>query len=198
MGALLRKRGLPCPIFGGSTSLPWPDDLPCRGARTPPSRRTLRQVTLRAAAMAYLRPYLPPDRGRYDVLWRDKAADLQVGLGFRPGFGQQPDTTPEATPEQQAPKPVDAVADHADGARRAAPRVPMIGSQSPGRRPQVARGDSAVMGVFHPGAVGQSQEGRHREHQPVSGDAGGVGAPGLVPLPAQALYGPPVVAEGRL
>ena len=24
MGALLRKRGLPCPIFGGSTSLPWP------------------------------------------------------------------------------------------------------------------------------------------------------------------------------
>ena len=82
--------------------------------------------------------------------------DLQVGLGLWPGFGQQPDPAPESALEQQTPEPVNAVADHADGARRAAPRVPMIGSQSPGRRPQVARGDSAVMGVFHPGAVGQS------------------------------------------
>ena len=60
--------------------------------------------------------------------------DLQVGLGFRPGSGQQPDTAPEASLEQQTPESVDAVADHADGARRTAPRVPMIGSQSPGRQ----------------------------------------------------------------
>ena len=31
MGALLRKRGLPCPIFGGSTSLPWPACFEFRG-----------------------------------------------------------------------------------------------------------------------------------------------------------------------
>ena len=67
--------------------------------------------------------------------------DRQVGLGFRPGFGQQPDAAPEASFEQQPPEPVDAVADHADGARRTAPRVPVIGSQSLGRRPQIAWGD---------------------------------------------------------
>ena len=65
----------------------------------------------------------------------------------------------------------------------------MIGSQSLGRRPQIAWGDPAVLGVFDPGAVGQGQQRRHRQHQPVSGDACRVGAPGLVPLPAQALDG---------
>ena len=124
--------------------------------------------------------------------------DLQVGLGLWPRFGQQPDAAPEASFEQQTPQPVDAVADDADGARRTAPRVPVIGSQSLGRRPQIAWGDPAVLGVFDPGAVGQGQQRRHRQHQPVSGDACRVGAPGLVPLPAQALDGPPVVAEGRL
>ena len=112
--------------------------------------------------------------------------DRQVGLGFRPGFRQQPDAAPEASFEHQPPEPVDAVADHADGARRTAPRVPMIGSQSLGRPPQIARGDPAVLGVFDPGAVGQSQEGRHRQRQPVSG------------FPSQALDRPQVVAEGRL
>ena len=46
--------------------------------------------------------------------------DFQVGLGFRPGFGQQPDAAPEAAPEQQPPQPVDAVADYADGPYRPA------------------------------------------------------------------------------
>ena len=65
-------------------------------------------------------------------------SDLQVRLGLRPGFGQQPDVGPEATLEQQAPEAVDTVADHADGARRTAPRMPMIGIQRLGRRPQIA------------------------------------------------------------
>ena len=42
------------------------------------------------------------------------------------------------------------------------------------------------MGVFHPSAIGQGQQCCHRQHQPVAGDARRVGAPGLVPLPAQA------------
>ena len=91
--------------------------------------------------------------------------DFQVGLGLWPRFGQQPDAAPEATLEQQAPEPVDAVANHADGARRTAPRVPMIGSQRFGRRPQIAWGDPAVLGIFHPDAVGQSQQGGHRQRQ---------------------------------
>ena len=111
------------------------------------------------------------------------------GLGLWPGFGQQPDAAPETTLEQQAPEPVNAVANHADGARRTVPRVPVIGSQRFGRRPQVAWINPPVMGVFHPGAVGQGQQGSHRQHQPVAGDAGGVGPSGLVPLPAQALEG---------
>ena len=71
---------------------------------------------------------------------------LQVGLGLRPGFGQQPDAGPETTFEQQPPEPVDAVADHADGARGTGPRVTMIGSQRLGRRPQVAWGDACGPG----------------------------------------------------
>ena len=120
---------------------------------------------------------------------RCMARDLQVGLGLWPGFGQQPDAAPEAPLEQQAPEPVDAVAHYADGARRTAPRVAMIGSQCFGRRPQAAWGNPAVVGVFHPGAIGQGQQGGHRQHQPVAGNTRWVGAPGLIPLPAQALDG---------
>ena len=58
-----------------------------------------------------------------------------------------------------------------------------------GRRAQVAWSNPAVMGVFHPGAIGQGQQCFHRQHQPVAGDARRVGAPGLVPLPAQAFDG---------
>ena len=131
---------------------------------------------------------------------------FQVGLGFRPGFGQQPDAAPEAAPEQQPPQPVDAVADDADGPYRPAPGVAAPESRCSGRCAQVAWSNPAVMGVFHPrikygagsGAVGQGQQGRHRQHQPVAGDAGRIGSPGLVPLPAQAFDGPPVVAGGRL
>ena len=99
--------------------------------------------------------------------------DLQVFLGLGPGFGQQPDAGPEASPEQQTPEPADAVADDADGARRTAARVPVIGSQRFGRRPQVAWSNPALIGVFHPGAAGQGQQGAHRQHQPVAGDAVG-------------------------
>ena len=91
----------------------------------------------------------------------DMASNLQVELGFWPGFGQQPDAAPEAALEQQAPEPVDAVADHAHGARRTAPRVTVIGSQRFGRRPQVAWSNPPLLGVLHPGAIGQGQQGGH-------------------------------------
>lgn len=92
--------------------------------------------------------------------WR-MVGDLQVGFRLRPRFGQRP----EAALEHQPAQPVDAVADHADGARRTSPRVPMVGSQRLGRRPQVAWVDPVVLSVFHPGAVGQGQQGRYRQHQ---------------------------------
>ena len=50
-------------------------------------------------------------------------------------------------------------------------------------------GNPAVVGVFHSGAIGQGQQGGHRQHQPVAGDTRWVGAPGLIPLPAQAFDG---------
>ena len=93
---------------------------------------------------------------------RCMARDLQVGLGLWPGFGQQPDAAPEAPLEQQAPEPVDAVAHYADGARRTAPRVAMIGSQCFGRRPQAAWGNPAVVGVFHPPVVAGGRLWCHR------------------------------------
>ena len=118
---------------------------------------------------------------------RGMAGDLQGWFGFRPGFGQQPDPAPEAAPEQQPPQPVNAVADDADGPYRPAPGVAAPGSRCSGRCAQVAWSNPAVMGVFHPGAIGQGQQRRHLQHQPVAGDAGRVGSTGLLPLPTQAL-----------
>ena len=116
-------------------------------------------------------------------------SDLQVGLVLWPGFGQKPDASPEASSEQQSPEPVDAVAEHAYGARRSAARLQVIGGQRLWRRAQVAWSDATIMGVFHPGAVGQGQQGGYRQHQPVAGDACRVGASCLVPFPAHALDG---------
>ena len=99
---------------------------------------------------------------------RGMANNLQIWFGFRPRFGQQPDLAPEAAPEQQPPQPVDAVADDADGPYRPAPGVAAPGIRRLGRRAQVAWGNPAVMGVFHPGAIGQGQQRRHRQ-QPASG-----------------------------
>ena len=118
---------------------------------------------------------------------RGMAGDLQVGFGFRPGFGQEPDAAPEAASEQQPPQPVDAVADHADGSSRPPPRAAVLGRQGLGRRPEIARGNPALVGVFHPGPIGQGQQRGHRQHQPVAGDARRIGPSGLVPFPAQAL-----------
>ena len=39
----------------------------------------------------------------------DMASNLQVELGFWPGFGQQPDAAPEAALEQQAPGSVPSI-----------------------------------------------------------------------------------------
>ena len=115
------------------------------------------------------------------------AGDLQVELGFWPGFGQQPDPVPEPAPEQQPPQPVDAVADYADGPARPAPTAVVSGRQVFRRRSQAAGGDPPVIGVFHPGPIGQGQQRRHRQHQPVPRDARRAGSPGLVPFPSQAL-----------
>ena len=63
------------------------------------------------------------------------------------------------------------------------------GEQATWAAPAGCLGRSCGHGRFRPGAVGQGQERRHRKHQPVAGDAGGVGPSGLVPLPAHALDG---------
>ena len=55
----------------------------------------------------------------------DMASNLQVGLGFWPGFRQQPDAAPEPTLEEQPSEPVDAMSGYADGAARPAPGVAM-------------------------------------------------------------------------
>ena len=101
--------------------------------------------------------------------------------------GQQPDAAPEPAPDQQPPQPVDAVADYADGPARPAPTAAVSGRQVFRRRSQVAWGNSPVIGVFHPGAIGQGQQRRHRQHQLMPRNPRRVGSTGLVPLPSQAL-----------
>ena len=128
------------------------------------------RLSLVARTSAFYPPP-PPARVCMGFSGRDMVGDFQVGLGF----GQQP----EAAPEQQPPQPVYAVADDADGPHRPAPGSPVPGSRCSGRCAQVAWSNPAVMGVFHPGAIGQGQQGRHRQHQPVAGDAGRVGSPAL-------------------
>ncbi len=49
-----------------------------------------------------------------------------------------------------------------------APRVTLIGSQRFGRRPQVAWSNPPLLGVLHPGAIGQGRAGSgHRQDEPV-------------------------------
>ena len=112
----------------------------------------------------------------------------QACFGFRPGFWQEPDPAPEASLEQHPPQPVNAVADYADLPFWFLPAVAMLGRQRFGRRPQVARAIPRSLASStwcrRPG-----QQGDHREHQPVAGDVSWIGAPGLVPLPAEALDG---------
>ena len=81
------------------------------------------------------------------------AGDFQVGLVFGPGFGQQPDPVPEPALVHQTAQPIDAAPEYADLPFRLLPTVAMLGSKRLGRRPQVAWGDPAVMGVFRPPVV---------------------------------------------
>ena len=127
------------------------------------------------------------DRGMYRVSCRGMAGDLQVGLGFRPGFGQQPYPAPEPAPVQQPPQPGNAVPDYADGPSRLLPATAVSGRQRPGRRSQAAGGQPPVIGVFHPGPVGQGQQRRHRQHEPMPRNPRRVSPAGLLPLPTQAL-----------
>ena len=143
-------------------------------------------------------PRVMADRGMYRVSCRGMAGDLQVGLGFRPGFGQQPYPAPEPAPVQQPPQPGNAVPDYADGPSRLLPATAVSGRQRPGRRSQAAGGQPPVISVFHPGPVGQGQQRRHRQHEPMPRNPRRVSPAGLLPLPTQALDRPPVVAEGRL
>ena len=101
---------------------------------------------------------------------RGMAGDLQVGLGFRPGFGQQPCPAPEPAPVQQPPQPGDAVTDYADGPSRLLPATAVSGRQRPriqygagtGRRSQAAGSQPPVIGVFHPPVVAGGRLWFHR------------------------------------
>ena len=77
----------------------------------------------RALAQRSIRP--PLTRVCKGFLRWDMASNLQVGLGFWPGFRQQPDAAPEPTLEEQPSEPVDAMSGYADGAARPAPGVAM-------------------------------------------------------------------------
>ena len=118
---------------------------------------------------------------------RSMAGDLQVGLGFRPGFGQQPDPAPGLAPVQQPPQPGDAVTDYADGPSRLLPATAVSGRQRLGRRSQAARGEPPVIGVFHSGPIGRGQQSRNRQHEPMPRNPRRVSPAGLLPLPTQAL-----------
>ena len=165
------------------------------------------------AAALDISPYIPLSVELTGVCMvfsgRGMAGDLQVGLGLGPGFGQQPHPAPEAAPEQQPPQPVDAVPDHADGPPRPVPRVAVPGRQRDSALGGVRRLPGAILRSLAsstprswPGAgsgpIGQGHQRRHRQHEPMPGDARRVGPAGFMPLPAQALDRPPVGAEGRL
>src|SRR5581483_1645741 len=105
----------------------------------------------------------------------------------RPRLGQQPEAAPEAALAQEPLQPTEAQPEHAD-----APGAGARGGR--GCRAQAAYGAAPGRGVFGAGADGQDPAGRYREDQPVARDAGGVGAAGVLPLPADALEG----AEAQL
>ena len=79
------------------------------------------------------------------------AGDLQVGLGFGPGFREQPYPAPEPAPVHQLGQPDAALMDYADTPSRPVPGAAVRRSQRLGREPQAAGGYLPVKGVFHPG-----------------------------------------------
>ena len=117
------------------------------------------------------------------------SSDLQVGLGFGPGFGQQPHPASEPVPVHQLGQPDAALMDYADTPSRPAPGVAVSRSQRLGRGPQAAWGYLPVKCVFHSGPKCQGQQSRHRQLQPMLGDARRISRPGFPPLPLQALEG---------
>ena len=117
------------------------------------------------------------------------ADDLDVGTGFRPGFRQQPNSAPKPALVQQPPPPAYAVPDYADGPHWASPVVAALRRRCLGRGSEIAGSQFPVIGVLHPGSIGPGQQRGYRQHQPMAGAAGGVGPPGLMPLPAQTLDG---------
>ena len=89
----------------------------------------------------------PPTGVCMGFLCRGMASDLQVELGIRSGFGQQPYPVPEPPPVPQPPQPGDAVADYAYGPYRLLWATAVSGRQRPGRRSQAAGGDPPGIGV---------------------------------------------------
>ena len=119
------------------------------------------------------------------------ADDLDAGIRFRPRFRQQPNPTPEPALVQQPPQPAYAVPDYADGPYRPVVGATVLGRRCLGRGSEIAGSQLPVIGVLYSGAIGQGQQGGHRQHQPMAGDARWVGPPGLdgprMPLPALGL-----------
>ena len=157
--AAVRQMSVETP-HGRGPALPGPvEDIPAHGnpARAGVCRRWLRGATLP--------PATPPGTLTGVCMGfscRGMAGDLQVELGFRPGFGQQPDPAPEPAPEQQPPQPVNAVADYAAGPTRPAPTAVVSGRQVFRRRSQVAGSNPPVIGVFHPPVVAGGRLWSHR------------------------------------
>ena len=113
---------------------------------------------------------------------------LGFGCGLWPGFGQQPDSAPEASLEQQPPQPVNAVADYADppsasaNCRDDGPTAPWAASAG-------CLGQPCGHGRLPPWCHRPRPAAWPPRARPVAGDARRVRSPGLVPLPAQALEG---------
>ena len=77
------------------------------------------------------------------------ADDLDAGIGFGPGFGQQPNPPPEPALAQQPPQPAYAVPDYADGPYRPVVGATVLGKWCLGRGSEIAGSQLPVIGVLH-------------------------------------------------
>jgi hypothetical protein len=123
-------------------------------------------------------------------------ANPQLRPRLWPGFRRQPQAPPEPATRQVQPQPTQPLSEET---HHAPPLWALAPASGVGRRHlQTGRRQAVPVGLFDAGPIGQHPEHRHGQHQPVPGDADGLRAPRLLPLPTHPFEGPEPHLNGTI
>ena len=107
--------------------------------------------------------------------------ELHVRRRFGPGFGKQPNPSPESSPAQQPSQPTHAQPQHTDDSSRSARCTAMSVRQLLWRRSETTGRFAHADSVLDSATIGQRPQCRYRQHQPMTTDSFRVFPSGLIP-----------------